>query len=76
MELLTRSEFERAAAFMKHEARSLERALFEYEFESGSFHAVLTELKIYQNEDGGFGNGLEPDLRCPESSALALRYCR
>ncbi|MFB5673455.1 hypothetical protein ACE3NQ_10325 [Paenibacillus terreus] len=71
MEFLTRSGFERAATFMKHKARRLERALFEYEFESGSFHAVLEELKRYQNEDGGFGHGLEADLRCPDSSALA-----
>lgn len=71
MGFLTKSGFEQAAAFMKHKARRLEKALFEYEFESGPFHAVLAELKTYQNDDGGFGNGLEPDLRCPESSALA-----
>ncbi|MDP4097639.1 hypothetical protein OIN60_12735 [Paenibacillus sp. P96] len=71
MELLTRNGFERAASFMKHRARRLERALFEYEFETGPFDDVLTELQAYQNEDGGFGHGLEADLRCPDSSALA-----
>lgn len=45
--------------------------MFEFEFENGSKENVLKELQVYQNEDGGFGNGLEPDFRCRESSALA-----
>jgi hypothetical protein len=45
--------------------------LFEFEFENGSKENVLKQLKSYQNEDGGFGNGFEPDFRCKESSALA-----
>lgn len=56
---------------MLQRARNLERSLFRYEFENGSFTDVLIELSRYQNEDGGFGHGLEPDLRCKESSALA-----
>ncbi len=32
---------------------------------------VLAALREYQNADKGFGNALEPDLRCKESSALA-----
>jgi hypothetical protein len=32
---------------------------------------VLNELLKYQNDDGGFGHALEPDLRCQESSSLA-----
>lgn len=63
--------FEKARAFMKSEARPLERALFEYEFENGSARRVLEELKTFQNEDGGFGHGLESDVRCTESSAYA-----
>lgn len=27
-------------------------------------------LLAYQNNDGGFGNGIEPDLSCPASSAI------
>ena len=38
---------------------------------SGSSDSVLKELLKYQNDDGGFGNALEPDLRTPGSSALA-----
>ena len=32
---------------------------------------MLIELAHFQNEDGGFGHALEPDLRTPDSSALA-----
>ncbi|HET7657964.1 MAG TPA: hypothetical protein VFK37_06705 [Bacillales bacterium] len=63
--------FERARQFMKTKARRLEKAIFEYEFESAAYARVLEELVQFQNEDGGFGHGLEPDLRCPESSAVA-----
>ena len=31
---------------------------------------MLEALSHNQNEDGGFGHALEPDLRSPESSAL------
>lgn len=68
---LNEIRWEQARQYMLQRARSLERALFRYEFENGSFTDVLIELSSYQNEDGGFGHGLEPDLRCKESSALA-----
>lgn len=71
MKKLNQMRFEQARQYMLHQARDLERALFRYEFEDGAFTDVLTELASYQNEDGGFGHGLEPDLRCKESSALA-----
>jgi hypothetical protein len=32
---------------------------------------VLVELSTFQNSDGGFGHGLEPDLQCPDSSVVA-----
>ncbi|MBN2983028.1 hypothetical protein [Cohnella algarum] len=69
--LLEPSRFEAARQFMKRRARPLERAVYEHEFESGSESEVLKELAEFQNPDGGFGCGLEPDLRCKESSALA-----
>lgn len=31
---------------------------------------IMNELKKYQNEDNGFGNSLEPDIRLPESSVV------
>ncbi|MBW2290122.1 MAG: hypothetical protein JRG80_21810 [Deltaproteobacteria bacterium] len=68
---LPTDSFQRAREFMKNRARPLERAMFETEFEGGSPARALSELKRFQNEDGGFGNGLEPDLTLPGSSVLA-----
>ncbi|WP_339253279.1 hypothetical protein NSQ43_04205 [Sporosarcina sp. FSL W8-0480] len=71
MERLLDDQYQHAITFLKTKARPLEKALYEFEFENGSRERVLEELKVYQNEDGGFGNGLEPDFRCEASSALA-----
>ena len=68
---LSRSAFERAAHFMHEEARPLERALFALYFEEGPRTGVLAALVPFQNPDGGFGHGLEPDLRTPASSVIA-----
>jgi len=63
--------FAKAREFLLTRARKLETAAFRHEFEDGPAEAVARELEAFRNADGGFGRGLEPDLRCPESSALA-----
>lgn len=68
--LLSRAAYERAAQFMREQARPLERALFAYYFEKGSRTAVLAALVPYQNPDGGFGHGIEPDMRSTTSSVI------
>ncbi|MFS0725028.1 hypothetical protein [Paenibacillus sp. 1P07SE] len=60
-----------AEQYMSEKARPLERTMYKFEFECGSSDAVIAELSAFQNSDGGFGHGLEPDLRTPVSSALA-----
>ena len=62
---------QRIKAYMETHARPLERALHAYHFEGGALDHVLKELKGFQNEDGGFGHGLEPDFFTPESSPIA-----
>ena len=71
MNMLTTAGFEKAIDFIRRDARPLERALFAYWFEQGTREAVLAALAAFQNADGGFGRGLESDVRCPDSSALA-----
>jgi hypothetical protein len=61
---------EQARNFMYHNARLLDRRRFEYWFEGGSKDAVLSSLAAYQNADGGFGQALEPDIRCPQSQPV------
>jgi hypothetical protein len=68
---LSREAFNQARQFLKTQARPLDRALFEYRFENASAERVVDELARFQNDDGGFGHALEPDLRTPTSSALA-----
>jgi hypothetical protein len=71
MKQLNREAFARARQFLKTLARPLERTLFEHLFEAAPVDSVTVELARFQNEDGGFGRALEPDLRTPSSSALA-----
>src|SRR5262249_40459521 len=66
--------FERAEEFIWHNARLIERRLFDFHFRSGSAQAVLSALLAYQNEDSGFGNALEPDIRCPESQPVPTQH--
>ncbi|WP_342565551.1 hypothetical protein NST84_10700 [Paenibacillus sp. FSL R7-0345] len=51
-------------------ARPLELAKWQFHFENGGEAAVVKALAAYQNEDGGFGNALEPDAWNPYSSPL------
>jgi hypothetical protein len=69
--LMQKEKFKQASSFIKTKARPLERALFQYEFENGRKEDVILELEKFQNDDGGFGNSLEPDFRLGSSSALA-----
>ena len=71
MKKLTTHNFAKACAYLQRQARPLEQALFRYHFEDGPAPDVWQELAAFQNEDGGFGRALEPDLRTPTSSALA-----
>ncbi len=71
MKKLSAPAYRRAREFIHAQARPLERAVFAHEFEAGARGAVLHALTAYQNPDGGYGNAIEPDLRLPESSAIA-----
>lgn len=65
---------ERLAAardFIWRNGRLLDRQLFACLFDGGPREAVLAALRAYQNEDGGFGNALEPDMRCPDSQPVS-----
>lgn len=62
--------FARAQDFIWRNARLLERQLFAYVFAQGPKEPVLAALRAYQNDDGGFGNALEPDKRCPASQPV------
>ena len=70
MKKLSLSAFRRARDFLHGAARPLERELFAHEFEGGPAESALRALDAFRNPDGGYGHGLEPDLRMPGSSVL------
>ncbi|MGW1430186.1 hypothetical protein ACWD6K_16445 [Streptomyces sp. NPDC002431] len=64
------SPLNRAEQFIWLTARVLEQRRFAHHFLDGGADAVETALAAYLNEDGGYGHGLEPDLRGPVSQPL------
>ena len=78
MSMLTTEQFEKGRHFVYRHGDLLTRRRFAYHFEHGSKQAALDVLACYQNDDGGFGNGLELDILCPASSGacteLAFGY--
>ncbi|MFI4975822.1 MAG: hypothetical protein ACHP84_14875 [Caulobacterales bacterium] len=69
--ILARERYLAARDFIEREARPLDRALLRQGLGEADGAAVIAELAPFQNLDGGFGHGLEPDLATPASSALA-----
>lgn len=71
MEELDAKAFSSARRAVLGAARPVDRARWLHHFEGGPAAHVARALAPYQNADGGFGHGLEPDFRLPASSALA-----
>lgn len=71
MQKLSPLQRHKAEGYIKTNCRPLEHARFNYLFKNGSVDHITQELKKFQNADGGFGNGLEPDFLLPDSSPLA-----
>jgi|SRR5699024_1353072 len=62
--------FRKTANWMKRNARPLECTRWAYLFENGPREDVIEKLSAFQNDDGGFGHGLEPDSMLPDSNAI------
>jgi hypothetical protein len=65
-------DFDAAAQFVAGNARVLDRRRFERLFLSGGAEPVRDAVAAYRNADGGFGHGLEPDCRAPDSQPAAV----
>lgn len=78
MKKLSNTLFNQLNIYMGTEARPLERAIFNYYFNGSSGDDILDSLEAFQNVDGGFGRGIEPDFKLIQSSPMAtsigLRY--
>lgn len=75
---LSRTLFNQLNSYMNKKARPLESAIFNYYFNDSSGDDILDSLEEFQNSDGGFGRGIEPDFKLKQSSPMAtsigLRY--
>ena len=56
---------------LKEKARPIDSERFNYHFNNAGPEKLIKEIKKYQNEDGGFGQALEPDFRLPLSNPMA-----
>ncbi|WP_030173980.1 hypothetical protein [Spirillospora albida] len=67
-------DLEAAAGFMAAHARPLDRRRFDLLRGCGDRAAVRAALGSYRNPDGGYGWGLEPDLRSRTSQPAAALH--
>lgn len=69
--ILSRACFEAAVSYVRERGRPLDAALLDHTLGRGSSEAVMVALIGFQNPDGGFGGGLEPDMRSSASTGIA-----
>ena len=67
-------DFDKARHYVYRNGTLFERALFAWLFDGGSLERLHQIILCYKNPDGGFGHGLEHDLKAPHSNPLALEY--
>ncbi len=65
---------EKARNFVYANGTMWERALWDYLFDQGSIERVHQCLSCYKNDDGGWGHGLEHDIKCPQSNPLQVEF--
>lgn len=74
MKILDKASYKEVCTWIHYNARPLDLAFWSFCFENGSREAVVDALSYYQNEDGGFGNGIEPDSWNTESSPYSTLW--
>jgi len=68
------TDLDAAADFIWRHARLLDRHRFAHLFLGADPEPVVRALRAHQNDDGGFGHALEPDLRTPASQPGAGQH--
>ena len=69
---MTPPDINAASRFLAGHARVLDRRRFERLFAGGDAEPVRAAVAAYRNDDGGFGQALEPDGRTPGSQPAAV----
>ncbi len=65
---------ENARSFVHAHGVMWERALWDYLFADGPVERAHQCLSCYKNDDGGWGHGLEHDIKSPLSNPLMLEF--
>jgi hypothetical protein len=71
MKTISEQQLKSIEKYIMGNGREIEKAKWNYSFNNGDKEAILSELLKYQNNDGGFGKGLEADILMPYSSSIA-----
>jgi hypothetical protein len=66
------ADIEAATRFIHTSGRLLERHRLAHLLHGGDPEPVLRTLRAYRNDDGGFGNAIEPDMRAPDSQPVGI----
>lgn len=69
--MLKKQQLEQIENWLMNNARPLEIAKWNLLWKKGTAENLIREMEKYQNPDGGFGNGFEPDILTPQSSAIS-----
>jgi hypothetical protein len=69
---MSKPDLDAAAQFIAGSARVVDRRRFERLFGGGAAGPVRDAVAAYRNSDGGFGQGLEPDGRGPDTQPAAI----
>ena len=72
MKSLTKDQLDKVRKWIYRNARPVDLARYQYHFENGDRNNILRALASYQNHDGGFAYGIEPDFWNPNSSPTAV----
>lgn len=67
-------DIDAAMSFLATHGRLLDRRRLELLLNRGNADAALAALEAYHNDDGGYGWGIEPDLRSPESQPTGAMH--
>lgn len=65
---------DKARDFVYKNGTLWEVALFDYLFYDGSLNWLHQCLLCYKNEDGGWGHGIEADIKCPDSNPTSIEF--
>lgn len=73
MKILLPTTLQSLKDYVTQHCRPLEAAYLGFLLGETAVAPFVAELHSFQNPDGGFGHGLEPDFWLPDSSPMAFR---